>query len=161
MGRFFQSDFFYNLVPLLVVAALIFVVVRARRQPLWAEAYRRIGRNKIALTALAVIGLYGLVALADSIGWTDRQTQTRLTLIDRVFGREKEKTYSAPRARMTTGEPIPTPLKAPGKHLLGTDGVGDDVLYRTLKGCRTAFIIGGLTSLIATPLALCLGLLAG
>jgi peptide/nickel transport system permease protein len=64
-------------------------------------------------------------------------------------------------ASMTTGEPKPQKLKEPGTHILGTDGTGQDVLYRTLKGARTAFIIGGLTSLIATPLALLFGLAAG
>ncbi len=39
--------------------------------------------------------------------------------------------------------------------------MGNDVLYVTLKGCRTALIIAGLTTLIATPLALLFGLLAG
>ena len=44
---------------------------------------------------------------------------------------------------------------------MGTDGVGDDVFYRTLKGARTAFIISGLTTLIITPVGLILGLIAG
>ena len=35
------------------------------------------------------------------------------------------------------------------------------MLYMTLKGCRTALIIAGLTSLLATPIALFFGLLAG
>jgi peptide/nickel transport system permease protein len=148
-----------NLIPILVVAAVLFAVVRAGRQPLWAEAYRRIRRNRIALAALVVIGLYGLVGFLDSIGWRDARTAPRRTVIDRLFERPKERTYSAPLATMTTGEPTPHRLQA--RHLLGTDGVGDDVLYRTLKGCRTAIIIGGFTSLIVTPLALLMGMLAG
>src|SRR5207247_2469223 len=79
--------------------------------------------------------------------------------VDRVFERPKERTYSAPLAAMTTGEP--TPHRLMGRHLMGTDGVGDDVLYLTLKGCRTAIIVGGLTQLIVTPLALLFGMLAG
>jgi peptide/nickel transport system permease protein len=62
---------------------------------------------------------------------------------------------------MTTGEPKPSALKAPGRHIMGTDGVGADVFYRTLKGARTAFIISGLTTLIITPVGLILGLIAG
>jgi peptide/nickel transport system permease protein len=81
------------------------------------------------------------------------------TVIDRLFERPQEKTYSAPLATTTTGEPVPTKLK--GQHLLGTDGIGNDVLYRTLKGCRTALIIGGFTELIAMPLALLFGMPAG
>ena len=39
-----------------------------------------------------------------------------------------------------------------GWHLLGTDALGKDVLVQTLKACRTALIIGGLTSAIYIPL---------
>ncbi len=46
-------------------------------------------------------------------------------------------------------------------HVLGTDQVGQDVLYRALKGCRVGLIVGTLTTLIATPLAILFGILAG
>jgi peptide/nickel transport system permease protein len=148
-----------NLVPVLVVGAVAFVVARAGRQPLWAEAYRRLRRDRLALAALGVICLYALVGFLDSLSWATSRAAPRKTVIDRLFERPKERTYSAPLARLTTGEPNPHPLRE--KHLLGTDGVGGDVLYLTLKGCRTALIIGGLTSLIVTPLALLFGMLAG
>ncbi len=153
------NAFLENVAPLAVVALLLFAVLRAGREPLWAEAYRRLRRNRLAVAALAVIGLYGLVALLDSIGWRDGKSAPRRTVVDRLFERPKERTYSAPLAATTTGEPTPQRLRA--KHLLGTDGVGEDVLYRTLKGCRTALVVGGLTSLIVTPLALLFGMTAG
>ncbi|MDP3033453.1 MAG: ABC transporter permease, partial [Rhodocyclaceae bacterium] len=46
-------------------------------------------------------------------------------------------------------------------HVLGTDKVGQDVLYLTLKSVRTAILIGTLTTLIMLPAAVLLGLLAG
>lgn len=46
-------------------------------------------------------------------------------------------------------------------HVFGTDQVGTDVLYRALKGCRVGLILGTLTTLIATPLAILLGIAAG
>ncbi len=46
-------------------------------------------------------------------------------------------------------------------HVLGTDQVGHDVLYRSLKGCRVGLIVGTLTTLIATPLAILFGVTAG
>ena len=46
-------------------------------------------------------------------------------------------------------------------HVLGTDQVGQDVLYRALKGARVGLILGTLTTLIATPLAVLLGITAG
>jgi peptide/nickel transport system permease protein len=160
--NFWQSDFVFNAVPVVVLVLLAWAFLQSRKQPLWAEAYRRIGRNKLALVAFAVIGFYGAVALLDSFGWTDKESQSRVTLLDRAFsGLPQERTYSAPFASMTTGEPQPQKLKAPGRHPMGTDGVGNDVLYRTFKGARTAFIIGGLTSLISTPIALLMGMIAG
>ena len=154
-----MNDWLENLIPLALVAVLIFAVLRARRQPLWAEAFRRLSRGRLAMIALAVMGLYGLVGVLDSIGWRDSRTAPRKTVLDRLFQRPQEHYYSAPLAGWTTGEPKPRRLQ--GRHLLGTDGVGNDVLYMTLKGCRTALIIGGLTTLIVTPLALIFGMLAG
>ncbi len=153
------QTYVFPFIPYIIVAGLIWTIVRAGRQPLWAEAFRRLRRNRLALLALAIICFYGLIAFCDSIGWQDDKNAPQRSLIDRAFEREKEPTYSAPFATTTTGEPKPRKLK--GKHWLGTDGVGADVLYLTLKGCRTAMIIGGLTSLIVTPLALLFGLLAG
>lgn len=46
-------------------------------------------------------------------------------------------------------------------HVFGTDKVGQDVLYQTLKSVRTALVIGTLTTLVMLPFALALGISAG
>lgn len=46
-------------------------------------------------------------------------------------------------------------------HVLGTDQIGRDILYLTLKSVRTGLIIGTLTTLFALPFALFLGTMAG
>ncbi len=46
-------------------------------------------------------------------------------------------------------------------HLFGTDKVGQDVLYLSLKSVRTALIIGTLTTLVMLPLGVLLGIAAG
>lgn len=46
-------------------------------------------------------------------------------------------------------------------HVLGTDKVGEDVFYQTLKSIRTGLVIGTLTTLIMLPLAITFGILAG
>ena len=46
-------------------------------------------------------------------------------------------------------------------HVLGTDKVGQDVLYLSLKSIRTGLIIGTVTTLVTLPLALILGIAAG
>ncbi|HEX2999959.1 MAG TPA: hypothetical protein VHR86_06965, partial [Armatimonadota bacterium] len=153
------SDLVQNLIPVAVVALLLFAVHRAGRTPLWGEAYRRLRSNRLALVALGVICLYGLIGFLDSVSWRDSRADSPRTVIDRLFERPKERTYSAPLALVTTGEPTPHRLRS--RHLLGTDGVGSDTFYLMLKGCRTALIIGGFTSLIVTPLALFFGMMAG
>jgi peptide/nickel transport system permease protein len=50
---------------------------------------------------------------------------------------------------------------AGGYHVFGTDKVGQDVLYQSLKSIRTGLVIGTLTTLVTLPLAIGLGLLAG
>lgn len=83
-----------------------------------------------------------------------------------------EKTYSAPlAARQFTREAILDeegnvvrgypPLTYPGRHLLGTDRVGNDVLYMALKGVRTGMIIGAFTTLLVIPFAIVFGVTAG
>jgi len=46
-------------------------------------------------------------------------------------------------------------------HVLGTDKVGQDVLYLSLKSIRTSLIIGTLTTLVMLPLGAMLGVTAG
>ncbi|MCP5230940.1 MAG: ABC transporter permease [Zoogloeaceae bacterium] len=50
---------------------------------------------------------------------------------------------------------------AAGYHVFGTDKVGQDVLYLSLKSIRTGLMIGLLTTLVMLPLALFLGVAAG
>lgn len=46
-------------------------------------------------------------------------------------------------------------------HVFGTDKVGQDVLYLSLKSIRTGLIIGTLTTLVMLPFALAMGIMAG
>lgn len=46
-------------------------------------------------------------------------------------------------------------------HIFGTDKVGQDVFYATLKSIRTGLVIGTLTTLIMLPFAVLLGIMAG
>ena len=50
---------------------------------------------------------------------------------------------------------------APHYHVLGTDKVGQDVLYQAIKSIRTALIIGTLTTLVMLPAAIFMGIAAG
>ncbi|MFC1462573.1 ABC transporter permease [Verrucomicrobiota bacterium] len=101
--------------------------------------------------------------------------QEGMTLLDYMLTRlkaTKEKTYSAPlAANQFTKETIVDedgsthrdypPLGHPRKHLLGTDKIGDDVLYLAVKSIRTGVVIGAFTTLIAIPFAILFGVSAG
>jgi len=50
---------------------------------------------------------------------------------------------------------------APVYHVLGTDKVGNDVLYQAIKSIRTGLFIGTLTTLVMLPFAISLGVAAG
>lgn len=46
-------------------------------------------------------------------------------------------------------------------HIFGTDKVGEDVFYQSLKSIRTGLVIGTLTTLVMLPAAVLLGIMAG
>ena len=50
---------------------------------------------------------------------------------------------------------------APYYHIFGTDKVGSDVFYRSIKSIRTGLVIGSVTTLIVIPFAIFFGVIAG
>lgn len=68
-------------------------------------------------------------------------------------------------ALLTTGvllsAVIPVAWLAGQYHVFGTDKVGQDVLYLSLKSIRTALVIGTLTTLVMLPFAVLFGIMAG
>lgn len=111
--------------------------------------------------ATAVLALYFTVAVLDSIAWRDGDGGAEpRSVVDRWFPADfDERSYSAPLADVEFYGGAP--LAHPGAHWLGTDILGRDVLHLALGGARVALLIGGLTSLLAIPLAILFGVLAG
>ena len=68
-------------------------------------------------------------------------------------------------AAMATGALLlvagPVAALAMNYHVLGTDKVGQDVLYQALKSVRTSLVIGTLTTLILLPVGIAAGIMAG
>lgn len=155
----FLRNVWTNVSPIFVVTVLAWLFRRSGREPLWAEAYRRLRRNTLAIGAVCVLALSSGVVLLDSLSWQASSVDDPKTVVDLLFDRPFEKTYSEPLGRTTVGELTPHPLL--GTHVFGTDSVGSDVLYKVLKGFRTTFVIGGLSCLLAVPIAVTLGLSAG
>ncbi len=56
---------------------------------------------------------------------------------------------------------LPVAFLAQHYHVLGTDKVGQDVLYQALKSIRISLIIGTLTTLVLLPVGIALGIMAG
>ena len=55
----------------------------------------------------------------------------------------------------------PAAVLAGGFHVLGTNQVGQDVLYQALKSIRTSLVIGTVTTLVLLPLGIVAGIAAG
>jgi peptide/nickel transport system permease protein len=56
---------------------------------------------------------------------------------------------------------LPVAFLAHGYHVFGTDKVGQDVLYQSLKSIRISLVIGTLTTLVLLPVGVALGIAAG
>ena len=159
-----EAHIISNIAVVLLFIAAAIAIYRVRQSDIWSNAFGQLFRARPL--ALAVIGFYVFIALLDSIAWVGGKNEADAlsqhqaqTILDRIFAGTDEKSYSAPLAEVEfVGG---APLSQPGSHLLGTDLLGRDVLYRTLKGARVALMIGGLTSLMAIPLALLFGVPAG
>ena len=148
-----------NVVVVALIALTLLATLVARRSDLWQEAGRELVRRRPL--ALAVIALYVVIGLLDSVAWVGGgQIAKPRTALDRLFPADfQERSYAAP---LATAEFYGgRPLDHPGRHLLGTDILGRDVLHLTLKGARVALVVGGLTSLIVIPIALLFGVSAG
>jgi len=111
-------------------------------QSLWADAWQRLKKNKMAMVCLGLVLLFSLLALTGEIIYhyyqiTDTTPFYQKTNLDLA--------YQAPSIH----------------HPMGTDGLGRDVFARLIMGVRIAFKVGIVTSLIAIPIGLFFGCIAG
>lgn len=139
------------------------LLVHGAKSERWQRAWTRFRRDRVGIAALVVVCLYMFIGALESIQLPIGERGAPRSLLDLVTGSiPDERSYSAPLANqlLTDTKATPDPLNS-SKHLLGTDTLGKDVLVQTLKGCRTALIIGGLTSAIYIPVGALLGILAG
>lgn len=119
-----------------------------------AKALRGVGWGVLATLAVVLIGL--AIAMAAT-----RDPPT--TVLKRLlFGRS----VAAWRTMLVTFLLLAVVIAvlaslSDGYHVLGTDKIGRDVLYITIKSIRTGVLIGTLTTLVMLPFALLLGPMAG
>jgi peptide/nickel transport system permease protein len=138
----------------------------AEGRSLWAEAWKSLRRRRLAMVCLAIVGLYAILAAFGEASyryhrWKDETPRYQEQNLDEI--------YWPPGFLRAWGE---IPVKAdqpvdevkyrnPFYHVLGTDNLGRDVLQRVIQGTRIAFLVGIVTSLIAIPIGVFLGCLAG
>jgi len=101
---------------------------------LWADAVRRLRRDPAAMACLAVIVVYAVLASVSPWIYPDWATSYDY---DHVY------------------EP---PSRA---HALGTDEFGRSVFQKTILGARTSLAVGLMANVIAIPLGVLLGAIAG
>jgi peptide/nickel transport system permease protein len=146
-----------------LAAAAAALAWRVRRSPFWRDRLAEVARRRPI--ALAVIAGFAAVAALDAVAWRDGASdgdgldEPRSALVRAFPDDFREASYSAPFAREEFYGGAP--LRHPGRHVLGTDILGRDVLLLTLQGAKVALLVGGLTCLLAIPLALLFGVPAG
>jgi peptide/nickel transport system permease protein len=144
---------------LAALAGVGWVLVHGARSERWERAWWRLRNNRLGILAGAVIALYLFLGALEMLQIPARGGGSESILMRLTRQIPSEETYSAPLARTTLSVKNPQPLR--GRHLLGTDALGKDVFVQTLRACRTALIIGGLTSVIYIPLGALFGIFAG
>ncbi|MCX7120373.1 MAG: ABC transporter permease [Gammaproteobacteria bacterium] len=139
-----------------------------RTQPHLREPWKKVFLNKGAVICGVILSVYIIIGLLDSLHFSIEknnvvQQKSLLDLMISPLGTQDEKTYSAPFAthlyQMEGGQyPL---LKYPGTHFLGTNKIGQDMFYETIKSVRTGLLIGTLTTVFMLPFALFFGMIAG
>lgn len=101
---------------------------------LWKDAFIRLAKDKWALMSLIIVVAYALVAILSSLG-----------IIASGWAQEVGASNLPPSA----------------EHWFGTDIFGRSVLTKVIRGTQVAMSVGLATSLIAIPIGVFLGALAG
>ncbi|MCP5277338.1 MAG: ABC transporter permease [Thiobacillus sp.] len=173
---------------LLLLAGVAAMAWSMRHQDWFRDPWRQVMKSRLGAGSALVLSLFLAVGLLDSLHYQERLPDEPgaanptaqysgevLSVLDWLLSdlrTRTEKTYSAPLAthlyvkesvKGPDGQEVRDypPLQYPGTHLLGTDKVGQDVLYLSLKSIRTGLLIGTLTTLIMLPFAIGLGIAAG
>lgn len=107
-----------------------------RKRSLWLDAWHRLKKDKIAVTSLIIVILYSVIALLSATG-----------LIAANWASEVGPSYAAPFENWD--------------YILGTDIFGRNVLTKVIHGTQVAMSVGFISSLIAIPIGVFFGAIAG
>lgn len=110
---------------------------------LWREAWRQLLRRPLIRVCLVIMAVFMVTALYGEAVYRYYR------IVDRTPPYQ---------VSIMTERYQPPSLS---RHCLGTDNLGRDVFQRLVQGARIAFHVGVMTSLIAIPIGVVLGCLAG
>jgi peptide/nickel transport system permease protein len=116
---------------------------------LWRDAWRRIVRDRGAVICMAIIALYALTA----VGVYVYETAAENRWFDGRF-----KTFEQMKDVERRNQP---PSLGEGGAILGTDWAGRSVLVKTVWGAKVSMMVGLFANVIAIPLGMILGVVAG
>lgn len=116
---------------------------------LWSDARRRLMRDRSAMLCLAVIVLYTLLAIGAA-------------LYEFIAARKHSANWPTLMEMVDYQHVNQPPSFDHGwKNLLGTDWSGKSVLIKTILGAKVSLTVGLMANVIAVPLGMLLGALAG
>lgn len=145
MINFLPSDYIIWCLVFSGIATIFWI----RTQPHYYEPWKRVFQNKTARIAFFILSIYIITGLLDSIHFQiANQQKSLLDLLIAPLNSPEQTTYSKP-------------FSTPYFHLFGTNKIGQDVFYETIKSIRTGLIIGTLTTVFMLPFALFFGTIAG
>ena len=105
-----------------------------KKNSIWKDAFKTLSKDKWAMISLGIVLIYSLIALLSATG-----------LIAADWAQEVGTSNLPPSA----------------EHFFGTDIFGRSVLTKVIRGTQVAMSVGLATSLIAIPIGVILGALAG
>lgn len=105
-----------------------------KENSLWKDAFKRLTKDKWALTSLIIVVVYAIIAILSACG-----------LIAADWSQEVGASNLAPNS----------------EHIFGTDIFGRSVFQKVVRGTQVAMSVGLATSLIAIPIGVVLGAIAG
>jgi peptide/nickel transport system permease protein len=117
-----------------------------RGRSLWYDARRRLARDPAAMVCLAVVLVYALVAIG---GFVYEGLAARLDSVPELAEMADPDQANLP------------PSTASWRTLLGTDWEGKPVVVKTLLGAKVSMTVGFVVNVIAVPLGMMLGAIAG
>lgn len=116
--------------------------MKEKGNSLWSDAWRRLKKNRLAMICLGTVVFYTVLAVYGEA-------------VYQVY-KAKDQTAFYQKTDLNQAYQSPSP-----RHWMGTDALGRDVMQRLIQGTRIAYKVGIVTALIAIPIGVFFGCLAG